>query len=135
MFRNSFLKYSIVGATGTGVDLLVLYVLVGIYSYAVIPSAIISFTLAATNNFIFNQIWTFKHTQQNELEKKYHVTYLKFMIISIIGLCFTVILMYLFHTVLFIWYILAKIMTSVVVLLWNYYANKNWTFRIQPQYR
>lgn len=135
MFKSRLLKYSTVGVSGTFIDLLLLYILVDMYSYPVISSAIISFTIAATNNFIINQSWTFKDETENELERRYHIKYIKFMIISVIGLCFTVMLMYLFHTVLFIWYILAKIMTSSMVLLWNYYANKNWTFKIRSEYR
>jgi putative flippase GtrA len=135
MLKIPFLKYSIVGVSGTFIDLIFLYILVDVYSYPVISSAIISFILAATNNFIFNQLWTFKDEKETKLDKKYHIKYLKFMIISTIGLCFTVILMYILHNVLFLWYILAKIMTSAVVLLWNYYANKNWTFKIRHQYR
>ncbi len=123
MLKNSLLKYSIVGTSGTFVDLFFLYILVDILSYPVIFSATISFVLAATSNFFFNQAWTFRS------EKQHPFAYIKFMTISLIGLCFTVLLMYGFHTVLMIWYILAKIMTSAVVLLWNYYANKNWTFR------
>ena len=28
-----------------------------------------------------------------------------------------------------IWYIIAKLMTSAIVLYWNYWGNKNWTFK------
>ena len=131
MFKNSIIKYSAVGVSGTLVDLLFLYILVDVFLYPVIGSAIISFVFAATNNFILNQAWTFKDRAENMLEKKYHIKYVKFMMISVIGLCFTVIFMYILHTVFFVWYMLAKIITSAVVLLWNYYANKNWTFRVR----
>lgn len=131
MFKNRLVKYSIVGVTGTFIDLFLLYILVDIFSYSVISSAIVSFVFASTNNFLINQLWTFRDNLEGELDKTYQVRYIKFMIISIIGLCFTVFLMYVFNTIFLIWYILAKIMTSVVVLLWNYYANKNWTFRVR----
>jgi putative flippase GtrA len=128
MLKYPLFKYSVVGASGTIIDLLFLYILVDILSFDVIYAAIISFILAATNNFIFNKGWTFKNTTNSDL---YHIKYLKFMIISIIGLLFTVTLMFFINKVLMIWYISAKIVTSIVVLLWNYYANKNWTFKVR----
>ncbi len=123
--RNTLIKYSTVGISGTAVDILVLYFLVDILGFGVILAASISFILAATNNFLWNNIWTFRE----DVHKRFiSLRYIRFMIVSVIGLILTIFLMYIFNSILFIWYILAKIMTSIVVLLWNYYANKHWTF-------
>ncbi len=123
--RNTLIKYSTVGISGTAVDILVLYFLVDILGLGVILAASISFILAATNNFLWNNIWTFRE----DVHKRFiSLRYIRFMIVSVIGLILTIFLMYIFNSILFIWYILAKIMTSIVVLLWNYYANKHWTF-------
>ena len=122
--RNTLIKYSTVGISGTAVDILVLYFLVDILGLGVILAASISFILAATNNFLWNNIWTFRE----DVHKRFiSLRYIRFMIVSVIGLILTIFLMYIFNSILFIWYILAKIMTSIVVLLWNYYANKHWT--------
>ncbi len=39
--------------------------------------------------------------------------------------------MYVFVNVLEIWYMLAKIFTSLIVLTWNFLGNKIWTFKLQ----
>jgi putative flippase GtrA len=117
-----------VGMSGTVIDLLFLYILVDMLSIDVMYAVMISFVLAVTNNFIFNKIWTFKDSVNDDL---YHIKYLKFMIISIIGLLFTTILMFILNKIFMLWYMLAKVIISIVVLLWNYYANKNWTFKAQ----
>lgn len=125
-------KYSVVGTTGTIIDLLGLFILVEFFEFEVLLSATISFILAATNNFIWNKKWTFYNKNKN-----YHHQYVKFLLVSVIGLIFTLILMYTLHKVIGIWYMYAKIMTSIVVLYWNYFGNKVWTFKptiakIQP---
>lgn len=117
-------KYSIVGASGTIIDLFGLFILVHFFQFEVLVATTISFILAATNNFIWNKKWTFKNKSRS-----YHHQYIKFLLVSIVGLIFTLILMYGLHEVLDIWYMYAKVITSLVVLYWNYFGNKIWTFK------
>ncbi|MFA7252428.1 MAG: glycosyltransferase [Candidatus Paceibacterota bacterium] len=119
------IRYGLVGVTGTLIDLAFLFILVEYFHLQVILAATISFILAATNNFVWNKIWTF-----NNKNKAYHHQYLKFLIISFIGLNITLLLMSLLHLILGLWYILAKIITSLLVLYWNYWGNKHWTFKV-----
>ncbi len=119
------IRYCVVGTTGTIIDLVFLFVLVEYLGFGVIWGATISFILAATNNFIWNKLWTFGNKS-----KAYHHQYLKFLIISLVGLGITLLLMYFLHIVAGLWYILAKIITSLLVLYWNYWGNKRWTFKI-----
>jgi len=123
-----FIKYCIVGATGTFVDLFFLYVLVEYANLPVLTSTTISFILAVINNFVLNKIWTFQNKSKN-----YRKLFIKFLIVSVIGLGLTVACMYIFVHILFIWYMLAKIITSIVVLTWNFFGNKMWTFRLREK--
>lgn len=117
-------KYAIVGITGTLIDVVALFILVQFFHFSVLSAVTISFVLAATNNFIWNKFWTFNNRNAN-----YHHQYLKFLIVSIIGLMITLLFMFIFHIIAGIWYIFAKLITSLLVLYWNYWGNKNWTFR------
>lgn len=119
-----FIKYCIVGATGTFIDLASLYVFVEYFLIAVIPAAVLSFLLAVTNNFIFNKIWTF-----NNKSKNYRKLYIKFLIVSVVGLGLTVLSMHVMVNIIGIWYMFAKALTSLIVLTWNFIANNTWTFR------
>lgn len=121
-----FVKYSIVGAIGTFLDLSSLYILVEYFYFPVILGSIVSFLLAVVNNFILNKSWTFRSKSTN-----YKKLFTKFLIVSIIGLGLTVASMYIFVNILAIWYILSKAITSLLVLTWNFLANKLWTFRIK----
>jgi len=118
-----FIKYSTVGIIGTALDVGSLYVFVDILHIPVLVAAAMSFTLAVVNNFILNKFWTFGHAGRNVRKQ-----FIKFFIVSIVGLVLTEICMVFFVYLLGIWYIAAKLMTSAIVLMWNFLANKNWTF-------
>lgn len=50
--------------------------------------------------------------------------YVIFMIISVIGLIFTTILMYLFTDIIGFNYMVSKMIAAIIVLIWNYGARK-----------
>lgn len=127
LYKNfrPFFKYCLVGVAGTFIDLASLYVFVEYFLIPVIPATALSFLLAVTNNFIFNKIWTFKNKSRN-----YRKLYIKFLIVSTIGLGLTLTSMHVMVNIIGIWYMFAKAMTSLIVLTWNFLANKMWTFRL-----
>lgn len=84
----------------------------------------IAFVFAVTSNFFFNKKWTFNNSSKN-----YRKLYIKFLIISLIGLALTLSSMYFLVYILSIYYIVAKLLTSLLVLTWNFLGNKFWTFR------
>lgn len=124
-----FIKYCIVGTIGTLIDVGTLFVLVEYFEFPVILATVFSFILAVSNNFIFNQKWTFRSPSKN-----YRKMFIKFFIVGLVGLGLTVVCMYFFVHILDIWYILAKIFTSGIVLFWNFLGNKLWTFKFYPKY-
>lgn len=119
------MKYSIVGVMGTFIDLASLYLFVEYFGIPLIPAVILSFLLAVTNNFVLNKIWTFRNKSKN-----YRKLYIKFLIVSLVGLGLTVTSMHIMVNIAGIWYMFAKALTSLLVLTWNFLANKFWTFRI-----
>jgi dolichyl-phosphate beta-glucosyltransferase len=119
-----FIKYAAVGITGTALDVGSLYVFVDLLRIPVLVAAAISFTLAVVNNFILNKFWTFRSSSRSVRKQ-----FIKFFAVSVVGLALTELCMAVFVFLLGIWYIAAKLMTSVIVLTWNFLANKNWTFR------
>jgi dolichyl-phosphate beta-glucosyltransferase len=118
-----FVKYATVGVTGTALDVGSLYVFVDLLHIPVLVAAALSFILAVVNNFVLNKIWTFRNNSRN-----FRKQFIKFFLVSVVGLVLTEIFMAMFVYLLDIWYILSKLITSVIVLTWNFLANKNWTF-------
>jgi dolichyl-phosphate beta-glucosyltransferase len=118
-----FIRYVTVGVTGTALDVGSLYVFVDLLHIPVLVAAAMSFIIAVVNNFILNTIWTFRNKKRNVRKQ-----FMKFFIVSVVGLVLTEIGMAVFVYLLDIWYIASKLITSVIVLTWNFLANKNWTF-------
>lgn len=124
-----FLKYSVVGALGTAVDLGSLYLFVEFLHLPVLLATALSFLLAVINNFLLNKHWTFQNKSSN-IQKQF----IKFLLVSLVGLALTELFMVLFVYGFKIWYMAAKLMTSGLVLIWNFLANKYWTFRDRIYY-
>jgi len=120
---REFVKYSIVGGVGTVIDFGVLLLLVEIFGVAVLVANTISFVLAATNNYVLNNIWKFR-----EKNKTLRTQYAKFLLVSIVALAINTVLMKVF-VMLGMWYVSAKILIIGIVVFWNYLGNKLWTFR------
>ena len=119
-----FLKYCVVGTLGTAIDLFTVYLLA--VRFAVmhpIAAATIGFFLAVTNNFLLNKTWTFGNHSKN-----YRKLWIKFFLVSLVGLALTWMFMFVFYEVYGINPVLAKAITSVIVPSWNFVANKYWTF-------
>lgn len=120
----TFFKYAIVGSFGTAIDLGSLYLFVDLLHIHLLVSTALSFLLAVINNFILNKFWTFQNKSSNVRKQ-----FIKFLIVSIVGLFLTEICMAFFVYGLTIWYMAAKLITSGLVLVWNFLANKYWTFK------
>lgn len=123
-----FFKYCVVGAIGTFLDLTSLYIFVEYLNLTVLLGATFSFLIAVINNFLLNKFWTFQSNSKN-----YKKLFIKFLIVSTIGLGLTLSFMYLLADMIGIWYMFAKVITSFIVLIWNFLGNKLWTFRLHEK--
>jgi len=125
-------KFSITGIINTLIDFGVLNLLVQVFSWSVLPANSISFSLAVINSYFLNKYWTFKDKQPIHV-KQFSI----FLGVSIIGLGLSNLLIYegleLFKIhdfgLNFDWhYNIAKAVSAVIVLLWNFLASKFWVF-------
>lgn len=130
---QTFLRYAVVGAAGTLVDLLTLYGLTELSGIDPKTShwfpliVTIAFLAAVIHNYVLNRLWTFKSREQNVTAQ-----FVRFLVVSLGGFVATQLLMWVLVMMLPTgWYLLAKAITSMVVLVWNFGLNKLWTFR-QP---
>jgi putative flippase GtrA len=126
-----FLKFATVGAFGMVVDLTVLNVLHKVFGLPLLVANSISFTVAVLSNFTWNRLWTFPESRQRPI----HTQLGQFAIVNVIGLAINnAVLWVVFHVLsTFIpdpWdYNLAKIVAIGVVLFWNYFVNRKWTYK------
>ena len=138
-----FVRFGIVGIIGSVIDFGFLNLFTIVFKMPYVLSSVFSFSLAVINNFILNRIWTFSASRKDPLLGQL----IQFGIVSVIGL--------LIRTPLLAW--LEKVLVPLagklvpnlltptivghnvglaigigVVMLWNYFANRFWTFRNTP---
>ena len=129
-FVIKFLKFGVVGFTGMIVDYGFFYIFMELVGLPDLVANMISFTLAATFNYILNRVWTFR--SQN---KKIGKEYLNFFLISLIGLGINTLTLFICKKFLFTeWdsnlriYVL-KLIAIAVTTIWNFFGNLLYTFR------
>ncbi len=131
--KNSkqFVKFAIVGATGTIVNLAVLKVTLLIWGAfaAETPFAIevfasgLAFCVAVVNNYLLNRRWTFRSTGRMGGE------FAKFLTVSVAGLGLNELAFWLFRGELGVDVMLSQLFAIGCVLPFNFVVNKLWSFR------
>lgn len=126
---TKFLKFGIVGASGMVVHFAVLYLFREIAGLNSFVANTIGFITAATTNYILNRIWTFRSH-----EKQVGVEYLKFILVSIIGLGINNGTLWLGGKMLPEWnldwrFYVLWVFAVGVTTLWNFFGNMLFTFK------
>ena len=139
--KERFLKFALVGASGTVVDFAIFNLFSSLIGLATIPSSVISFIVALFNNFFWNRHWTYPESKQFSLSDQLG----KFAMVSVAGL---IIRTFIFSAIEnqiiqfseqilpnspvtpeIIGHNLTLAAVIIVVLFWNYFANKFWTYK------
>ena len=128
------IKFGLVGFSGTILDFGILALLKS-FGMPTLPANTFSYSMGIINNYLWNRRWTFEADAQPWL-----LQFLRFALTSIIGLMFNnLIVLFLeftfngFQLTESQTYIPAKIVATIAVFFWNYFANKIWTFKEIPQ--
>lgn len=131
---KKFVKFGVVGASGAIIDFGLTAFCKGILGVPELLANAIGFTLAATSNYFFNRVWTWRSTS-----KSVGIEYAKFFFVSLIGLGLNSLIVFLLKDVSIIpclvdttldWnFWVAKVIATAVVMVWNFLANNFFTFR------
>ncbi len=142
-----FLKFAVVGTIGAMVDFGILYLLHVVVGWSLVVSNTISFTCAVLSNFTWNRIWTYPDSRGKPITAQLG----QFFAVNIVGwaintgilLALAGPLTALARTLPFIvtlgapdvaglahkvGYNAAKVMATGVVLFWNFFVNRFWTY-------
>lgn len=117
-----FVAFSLVGVIGTLAHYSILYALVEFYGFNPIWASGWGALAGLIVNYVLNYSLTFK-SQQSHVQ-----TFPKFALIASLGLCLNLALMALLTHHLY--YLYAQVVTTVAVLIWNFFANSFWTFQM-----
>jgi len=132
-----FAKFAVVGVSNTAVDWIVYYGLSRLVFTVEDQKSLaklISFVVAVLNSYLWNTIWTFKKEYQKSLQNssatgQKSMIFLRFVVVSLIGWGINYIV---FKYVLAIMPkpdIVALVFASGAAVIWNFFANKLWTYK------
>lgn len=131
-----FFKFLVVGTVGFLVDFGTLTFLVEVLGFIPVVANTFSFSAAVVSNFTLNRYWTYPDSRS----KRRRIQLLQFGVVSVIGLIINngilLLLQHPFDLLLdavrapeaLSGYIPAKIVGTVVVLFWNFFINRYWTY-------
>jgi len=118
-------RYGVVGASSAIIDFSILYLLTDGLSFYYLWSATISFLVAASFNYYLNKTWTFK--AGGKMSKQAMI----FLLIAGVGVLLNNFILYLLVEYAQWWYIYAKIISTGLVTISNFFGNKYLTFRVK----
>ena len=113
-------RFLITGGLSFVVDYGILIGLTTGLSVNYLISSAISFTVSVIVNYYLCVLWVFDGADKSNDKK----VVIMFIGSSVIGLIFNQILMYLFVSILGVFYMVAKIITTAIVMVWNYVMKK-----------
>jgi putative flippase GtrA len=114
-------KFALVGASGYVVNLAVYSALV-LAGVPYLLAAVCSFAVAVTNNYTWNRAWTFR----NERGHLFHQG-ARFLLVSLVALGGNLVFLRIL-VALGVGKITAQAIAIVLVMPWNFLANKLWSF-------
>lgn len=119
-----FSKFTLAGGVSTVLHYIVLVIIVDMMKGNPVYGSMIGYLFGGILNYYLNYKFTF------ESKKAHTSTASKFMVIMFVGFFLNGYLMTVFTSKIGLFYLVAQIFSTIVVLLWNFTANKFWTFSV-----
>jgi dolichol-phosphate mannosyltransferase len=129
---SPFVRFCIVGASGTLIDTTMLFLLSDplTLNWGLTRSKIIAAELALANNFIWNDLWTFGKfsIHQNTFRQRAR-RFLKFNLLCSVGIILNLIILTIGFNVFHMNRYIANLSAIFVVTFWNYNTNRKLSWR------
>jgi putative flippase GtrA len=121
-----FFLFAGIGLVGTAVLFALLFIQVQYFAINPVWASAVGFSAGAVVNYILNYRYTFRSSI------RHRTGFPRFYGIALIGLLLNTLLMELLVEMLALYYLLAQLIASTLVLLWNFTANRTFTFGNRP---
>lgn len=123
--KTEIIKYIISGSLGGFVDLSLLYFFTDILHWWYLLATVVAFVVALIVSFIFQKYWTF----QNKSHDNIHIQVSFYIILALINLGINTFLMYVFVDLIYIWYMFAQIISSLLIAVNSFFIYKHHIFK------
>ncbi len=118
-----FIGFAGTGAIATGIQYAILILLREGLGISPVYASALGYAIAAVANYLMKYHWVFGS------DEHHHVAGPKYALVSLTGLALNTLLMYLGTEILGLYYLLAQVIATAMVLIWNFTLNGIWTFR------
>lgn len=118
-------RYMVSGGVAFVVDASLLYILTEWLGLHYLLSTLLSYSVGLMITYAFSILWVFDYRSVESRALEFSV----FAVIGVIGLGLTSLCMWLFTSGLGFHYLLSKIITTIIVFVWNFIMKKFLLFR------
>jgi putative flippase GtrA len=115
--------FTLVGALGTLAHYLLLVILVELVGINAVIASTVGALLGATINYALNYRFTFNSRTSHRIALP------KFLAVATVGFLINALLMWVAVNFTIIHYVLGQVIATSLVLLWNFFVNRYWTFQ------
>lgn len=146
--RTRFFRFAVVGTIGAVIDFGVMNLLVILFSFPLVIAGTVSFIAAIISNFSWNRYWTYPDSRSKSLFRQLA----EFSVVSVLGLLIRIPTLVILETLVFRSVSLVALdmssliniplkvisdnitlaITIVIVLFWNFFVNRYWTYNDVP---
>lgn len=117
---SQIIKFGFAGGTAFVIDAGLLFLLTEFCGIHYLISGMISFTASVIYNYILSVKWVFDAKKDANKTQEFIV----FIVLSVIGLGINQLFMWLFVDMMHIYYMLSKIIATVIVMVYNFITRK-----------
>jgi putative flippase GtrA len=114
-------RYTFVGGVAFVVDFALLFILTDYVKWYYQWSAAVSFVAGLTVNYLLSIRWVFHATNTR---RSHLVDFLLFAMVGLIGLLLNALIIYVCTELLGVYYLLSKIVSTIIVFLWNFLGRR-----------
>ena len=128
-----FFKFGLVGFSGVFVDMAIFYLLsdASTLGWGLTRSKIIAAEVAVLNNFLWNDLWTFRDLAEQQFgRRKLIKRFVKFNLICLVGIGLNLIILNLLYNYLGVNKYIANLIAIAIVTIWNFWFNLKLSWRV-----